>query len=407
VKVRRTPILAALPLSLALSVVLPAALSAATPAAVGRTATSATATGRAATRFAPIYMTSAGLTDSEAQHVAAASDIVAGTGKQLIGKVPMMHRVNPSLSVEVYVNAMYSPRSERYPESDYAHTAKGARIIDSIFDIYLMNPSSAHWRSHAAAACRAALSRSGADACFLDNLGMAALSPGYVSGVPVDPATRRVYTPAAWLHLTGSIASSVAAQTPAWMMISNGIGSGGKYFDGPTRQLAAVSPAAMAEVFLRGPSSSLGTFPKVPQWKMNVDMLVDATARHYRILAVTKIWRKATSAQLAQWHKYALATYLLGAGPVSAFCFSPTQTLTGLGYGDAWAAHSIGIPVAGYSGVGAAYQRRFTGGLALVNPTSRPLVVPLPSGRFTDVDAKTYTTTIRLPAHSGAVLHVG
>jgi hypothetical protein len=76
----------------------------------------------------------------------------------------------------------------------YATGANGKRIQSKSFGNWLMLPSAA-WASQVGSLGAKAIGSSKYDGCFLDTLGIAPLSPGYVTEPPTDPATHKVFTP--------------------------------------------------------------------------------------------------------------------------------------------------------------------------------------------------------------------
>jgi hypothetical protein len=66
----------------------------------------------------------------------------------------------------------------------------------------------------------------------------------------------------------------------------------------------------------------------------------------------------------------------------------------------------IGTPTGAFRAIaGGAYQRDFTSGVALVNPTSATVSVPL-GGSFTDLGGAHVTTAVLAP-HTGDLYHAG
>ena len=54
-------------------------------------------------------------------------------------------------------------------------------------------------------------------------------------------------------------------------------------------------------------------------------MMIDVQNKGSRVLSMTKLWTNASETQKNAWHKYALATFLMGSNGNSYFCFHGRQ----------------------------------------------------------------------------------
>ena len=200
--------------------------------------------------------------------------------------------------------------------------------------------------------------------------GTSGLNLTSVSATPIDPATGLEWTKFDWMEATTALGSTVHAAIAPRPIAGNGLGFGVPYFDlaAPRERLFDGIGTAMSEVYVREPSGALAEYRNETNWKKDVDMVADAVSRGSRILVTTKVWRTATAAQIDAWHKYSLATFLLGYAPGQAFFHFRSDHLhsTPSPYWDI----KVGTPTAPYAKVGAVYQRTFTNGLALVNPSA-------------------------------------
>ena len=197
-----------------------------------------------------------------------------------------------------------------------------------MFGNYLLDPANTSWEQAVAAQCTAAITRSHDDGCFVDTLGSTApLDAGYVTGLPMNPSTHATWSAAEWSTATAAIAAAVQSANPGAIVIANGLANGVKYFStsGATSTLLGPTAAAMAELWLRAPGAGVTQFPSLTKWQANVDMLVDAESHGQSVLTTTKLWVTATAAEQAQWHKFALASFLLGA---DGLCTSPSSRIT-------------------------------------------------------------------------------
>jgi hypothetical protein len=115
---------------------------------------------------------------------------------------------------------------------------------------------------------------------------------------------------------------------------------------------------------------------------------------------MTKVWTNGTQDQKDAWHRYALATFLLGYTPgKSYFAFRYDRSLTTLN--PYWSVN-IGDPVGSYANVNGVYERQFSNGWVYVNPTTTTVTVDL-GGSYRTLEG-TVVTSLTLPPHAGDVL---
>jgi hypothetical protein len=99
-----------------------------------------------------------------------------------------------------------------------------------------------------------------------------------------------------------------------------------------------------------------------------------------RVFVQTKVWTSGTQEQKRDWHRFALASFLLGNGGHAYFSFSDSRTSSGVAPDELAARTEIGLPVAPYDRVDGVYRRTYTEGLVLVNPTTATVTVQLGAG---------------------------
>jgi hypothetical protein len=391
-------------------------------AAIAVATTGSTATASAATnwpvrsgamqRWAPGNMASdAGkvMTQSTAVSVARAYDVVMGTRTTFRGHVPAMRAANPNLRLFGYMNGVYAQSSEgsKYPESWYAHDANGNRVKSRSFGNYMMDMSNPSWWADRASTCTALLAETGYDDCYLDMLGTAPLAPNYNTAQPIDPRTGKAWTHPDLLAADLELAKAVRATDPGGLLASNGLVNGQRYFK-PAGQSPVVLfqelDAVHAEIFLRDKNTPIGTFKTEAAWKQDVDMLVDVGGRGKVAWTTTKMWNvssTATQAQIDRWHKYSLASFLLGTNGRSYYNFSAKNTVASVLADHPWDRVQIGDPVNRYANVSGVYRRDFTNGIALVNPTTATATVNL-GGTYRDLNG-VQRSSITLTASQGEV----
>jgi hypothetical protein len=394
------------------------------PSAVGAPlAAGATTNGSAATRvfstlpdpssilgrFAPVYMGSHwNFTEAQAVALAKNFDVIAAQTNVFPKWIADMKAAKPTLRIVAYVNGMFdlSSGGTDYPSTWYAHDAKGDRIR-STFGNYLLNPANSAWAGTVAKQCSSAIARSHYDGCFLDTLGTAPLTPGYTTGLPINPATGQVWTDTAWLQATSGIARTVQADNPNAVIMDNGLLNGQKYYlpVGSTEPLIAATHVGMVELWLRSNGTPVGSYRSETEWLQDIDMIVNAQAQGFWVATTTKLWVPASSAEQTAWQKYALASFLLAANGKAYFSFMPNDTDAGLIYDSSWEHINIGNPTGAFAKVGEVYERSFTNGIAVVNPTGSPATINL-GGSYNNLNGQTMTSET-LPPNTGDVFIKG
>jgi hypothetical protein len=360
-------------------------------------------------RFSPVYMgTHWSMTEAQAVTIAQEFDVIAAQASVFPKYVTAMKAANPNLRIVAYINGTFDlGGGSSYPAAWYETSSAGARI-QSQFGNYLLDPGNTSWEQNVAQQCTSAIAKSHYDGCFVDTLGTAPLDPGYVTGLPMDPSTHAVWSGTQWLDATTAIAAAVQAANPGALVIANGLANGTKYFasTGATSQLLGPSGAAMAELWLRAPGAGVTQYPTVAKWLSNVNMLVNAEANDQSILTTTKLWVTATAAQQAQWHKFALSSFLLGADGHSYFSFLEDRTNTAIVQDYAWDHVNIGTPLGAFSQNGNLYERSFTNGIVAVNPTDTPATITF-AGNYTNLDGTVLTSETLAPDSGDVFLQQG
>ena len=331
-------------------------------------------------------------------------DIVIAHEGSYDNHIGAMKGVNPQLRIFVYVQGMFTPDGS-FPSSWYAHNGSGGRIKSEDFGTYLMNPKSSGWRDNRLAECRRDLAISRYDGCFLDSLGPTGVNGQAVTSMPINPATRRVFTRREWLTATETVAERVRSAMSPMPILMNGLVDGPGYFNssGPTERLLDGATGGMSEAFIRAAGSGAGKYKGETGWRNDVDMLTDVGRRASGgiAFAITKVWSSATASQVASWHRYSLASFLLGYRPGHGyFQFRSNHELTTPHpYEDV----VLGNPTDAYRRVNGLYVRTFQSGKVIVNPTTSSHSISL-GRRYKDLSGDYRSGSISLPAHTAQIL---
>jgi Hypothetical glycosyl hydrolase family 15 len=354
-------------------------------------------------RWAPRFATGGHASSTEAIAQARGVEVIAARPWTYRGHVDQMQRASPGLSLLAYMNATFAQRGQgdAYPSSWYLRDADGAKVRSRGFGNYLMDPTNPAWVADRVEHCRRILRISGYDGCLLDMLGTAPVYDWYVTAPPIDPRTGAPWTAEEWLAATTELASAVHGGNPQATVIGNGLGDGVRFFDpsAPSEQILDGIDGGIAETWLRTAGQSVDSYPGLRAWKMDVDML---GATDKSVFVETKLWTRATDQEAEAWRVFAAASFLLGTDGDAYFAFSRSRT------GDevtAAPAPAIGSPVSAYERNGDVFERTFTGGMVVVNPTGGSSTVEL-GGDYRDASGN-LVRSLSLGPHSAAILTTG
>jgi hypothetical protein len=220
-----------------------------------------------------------------------------------------------------------------------------------------------------------------------------------------------------------------AALPEGKLLTLNGLGPGSRYWAEPVeespRVLLGHVDGAMSESIWRKAWEPLDRWPTPDDWMADVRMVQDIQQRGLLGFWWTKCWSDGNTSDnepnaevlVPQWRRFALASYLLAAGPGSYFNFDTRK----LDNNAAEPFPEYDAPLGSASGPmqaidnNGAYARPFSNGLVLVNPTSRAVTVErLPWGDAQSPPAEYVAwgedRMVRLPltvaAHTGMILTV-
>jgi hypothetical protein len=337
-----------------------------------------TAAGRVRPWAAQFMNETSSPTEAEAIADAKNFDLLSAHPSAYGAYVDKMKQASPLLELAVYQNATFTFRTD-LPEFAYSHDADGNRISPHEWpNTYLLNPSSELARRFKMSEATEKLARSGYDGLALDVTGLGPLKTTYVNALPINPATGKVYTADEWLVQVDGLVDEVISIVNPRPVYLNSLKNGPSYFDPVTPLRDSLRPGitgSWAETWLRETAASITAYPSETVWKQNVDMLPDAGARGYSVLQITKLYVTATTAQKDAWYKYTLASWLLG-NDGRAF-FSVTYEKGDLTVVRPLNRFNLGAASGPYAKVSGVYQRSFTGGRVLVNPTSSTVTVSL------------------------------
>ncbi len=319
--------------------------------------------------------------------------------------VDEMRAANENLTILAYMDGSFSKPKDAasMPDSWFLKDESGARVYSIEWGNFYMDPASQGWRDWVSQRCILWTELSGFDGCMLDDMGAGNFLSNNLSGHPVDPRTGLVMDSYDWISYASGLVAHVEAVNEPSIVLANGIGSGPKFFGNnvvSSRLLEQVD-MGMAEGFLRFPSGSVDSFRSQADWLSEVNMLAAAGQMDKPLIVQTKFWVDASEAETLRWRKYTYATFLLGTDGSSFLNFSQP------GPGRAPALHefddvALGGPLGEYTFTSGVFQRKFVGGIAMVNPSKVPVVVSLDAS-YERLDGS-MVSSFTLGANEGEIL---
>jgi hypothetical protein len=349
-------------------------------------------------------------TSNELRIIASQSDLVVGLPVQIRAYAATLRKDNPAIQFYVYENGMFGQSEDcgKFPKSWLLYNTAGNPIYSRTNHNCLMNPfstqsygGSAGWTASLVHACRSDLGMAKvAVGCFLDQMSAVGVS-NFVTSMPVDPQTHKLFTVNQYLSAVGKVGNAVAAAMP---VIANSYESGRKYFTGPTRMLDSTNIGMFEAEHWLG-STQPRDAHNLGVWQQAVQMLIDSQAGGHGVL----VNFDDVSTSLSQWQAYNVATMMLGnnghvwlhfdssnkSGPDSWQLDCPILHMR---LGSPTETHST---VAGYL-KGGVYQRTFASGLAIANPSGKTVTVKLAHTYITPSGAK--VTKVSIAPYSGTLL---
>jgi len=349
---------------------------------------------------------------AEAEALARKFDLVAAMPMAFKDHSYAMRKVNPGISLLAYANATLASSGDAkgLPESAYAHNSSGRRITSPAWGTYLMESSNYAWRQAANNQCDSRAARGGYDGCLVDMLTLGIFSKGFVSSLPVNPATRNVYTQAQYRDQMIALGRHYRNQSPGLVHVGNSVENSYRYWQASvsSRPIATSLPSAQMEDFLRGARNSVTAFPMGDAWLRNVKVVTDLHADGSVGLFTTKLWVSASDSQVRAWQKFSMASFLMGANGKSYFAFTRSRDKAGATGANApyTMPKNIGWPSGGmFRTAAGGYQRTFSNGATIVNPTSQSVTFRLGSTMKT-LDGR-WVSSITLPPNGADVLIKG
>jgi hypothetical protein len=357
-----------------------------------------------------------------AQTLAGKMDIVTGQPSKFATFADDMVTVNPDLLAMVYTSGP-AYFDAGFPERWYAHDSTGRRLGNPAYGTYVFETdgytvsatrsgiTAANWRHWRALSIQDAMDSANAAYATDPFTGFWVDSEGppytYNLGPPVKPGAGRNWTLDEWAGEIWTLLQQLETNHPSTIRFANGFNKD-KY--GPL--LLSRVNGAMREAWLRSPTALPGSFPGTATLAVDLQQIIDAQVAGKKIQLYAKLWSTATVAEKAHVRNYAIACYLLAEHGGCFLEFTSAAKTVGLWAQEEWTAAiydvALGAPLdthdalTGYLASGV-YKRRYTNGLALLNPTGSAISVALDRA-YKTVAGVAVSSPLSVPAKTGLVL---
>ena len=335
------------------------------------------------------------------------------------------HRGNPQVKCIIYSLGPYVNKAELRtlaPEA-VAHDASGEVVKARDWPNWLIVPDNPKLLEYERGLVHKLMAQD-YDGLFIDSLGTAPIDSNYLLAKAVNPATRHPYIAEEWLAAENKqVRAAKEALPQGKLLFMNGLGPGTRYWREPEaaspRVLLDQFDGAMSESIWRTAGSPLDQWPSPENWMLDIRMVQDVDRRGLigfwwtkcgSVVGATPKDEETHQSLVPQWRRFALASYLLAAGPKSYFNFlaGDKKLNDAAQYYPEYDA-PLGVAQGPMRELAkGVYYRSFSGGLVIVNPTGSTIEGLRPDGAQGEFNSAGEDRKLRapfsMPGHTGWIL---
>jgi hypothetical protein len=336
------------------------------------------------------------------------------------------HQGNPDVKYIRYTLGPYINQDllKVLPLEAIAHDKDGGVVKVRDWPNWMIVPDNPKWLEYQKKMV-ADLMSSGYDGLYVDSLGSAPIETGYVLTKAINPATGKPYTKQEWLAAEIKMVEATKQALPKGkLIVMNGLSNGTRYWAEPEagspRVFLPYFDGGFAESIWRAAWTPLNEWPTPEKWMLDIRMVQDVDRRGLYGFWWTKgasvggVPKDEGTSQglIPQWRRFALASYLLAAGPKSYFNFTANDKERGHAaeyypeYDAPLGTATGSMQQIGETGV---YWRPFSGGFVMVNPGAKTVEDLRPTGtenaEFTAAgEDRKLRAPFTIAAHTGLIL---
>lgn len=301
----------------------------------------------------------------------------------------------------------------RNSAGNYIHRKSTETVEMNPKRAYVMDPGNAGWRNWLANKAQQYVDY-GFDGLFLD-LVTASYWGGWDS-YPMNPETGLLYTNSQWREKLVSLVDVVKLKIGNKTLIFNGLNTGKEYYNNnnPAPLDEANADGMMIEGFLRWSSDAVGQPRSETDWKKDVDLLVKTGSLGKVVCvnsAIDGVEPAPSDEEIEELVRYLFASFLVGrTGNSTYFRFNspgypPNSIVPTYWEKDLPMYHiQIGDAIGPYYKQNNVYQRDFTNGKVLVNPTDSGSTYIVQLGNFFQTLEGQTVTSVNLAPKTGTIL---
>jgi len=338
------------------------------------------------------FLTAYDFNDVDIPSIASRFDLI-DTNLAKVNQIKEIKNLNPFLKTIFYDNAL--THKERATGDWYVRDAQtGSKLMNKDWGWYLMDTGNLSYRrSLANFIKKCSDDNSGFDGVFLDDVWGSVSSGRFYKEGTKDKAELPLHVTKYWRDNMKLLLIQIKIAIGRKLLIINTGAFNTDYL--------ALSDGQMYEAFCHANWQPFGEY--YPDWQRKLDSMMAISNSGKIYLAQSGILDGATDSQIKSTQKYCFAMFLLGANSNSYFYFKPSMKYRGVTYFPEWDV-DIGTPIGNYRARTGTplYEREFSKGLVVINPSSESVQINL--GTKYKTVAGDIIDTIALGNHEGEIL---
>ena len=334
------------------------------------------------------------LSDIDLQNIASHQIVLDFRTNFIAPQLARLRQLNAKIKVLKYINAGHV--SSAWPDSSYNYIEtnhsnwflldrNGRKVTRATNpNMHVLDPGNKEYQNWVADRALRKIDN-GNDGIFADVFYYPHYPPFmryFYSSIPINPTTGQEYTLDEWTQAKERLLSNLKEKLGGKILMANGYGTGGRYYQYGARGLLNVTDGVLFEGFLRWGTDPLNFFRNEAQWRKDINALQEAS-KSGKIIGINTsfVVSDQDTPDAEKYKMYSLASFLLGMNYNSFYGLHPIDPERDIAFDSLSyppTKKKIGKPLGNYYKAQNVYQRDFTGGKVLVNPTYNTQTLNLP-----------------------------